>query len=62
MDLFGRSDEEIEEALEGVKTWSVKREPEDWEDISLEGDQIVESKVEVNTANFRKTLFPIQIL
>ncbi|NMA87155.1 MAG: ABC transporter permease [Tissierellia bacterium] len=57
MDLFGRSDEEIEEALEGVKTWSVKREPEDWEDISLEGDQIVESKVEVNTANFRKNTF-----
>ncbi|NMB08056.1 MAG: ABC transporter permease [Tissierellia bacterium] len=57
MDLYGATDEEIEEALEGVKTWAVEREPEDWEDKSLEGDEVVESKVEVNTANFRRNTF-----
>ncbi len=55
--LYGASDQEVESALNGLKTWVVEREPEDWEDTSLEGAKIVEGKLEVNTANFRKNTF-----
>src|SRR5699024_4645019 len=43
--------------LEANKQWFVERKPDDWADKSLEGDNTVGSKMEVNTSNFRKNTF-----
>lgn len=57
MSMFGLSVEEVAATLESVTSYKISRTPEDWEDMSLEGDEVLESRVEVNTANFRKNIF-----
>ncbi len=57
MSLYGATDEEVEKALEENQKWFAERKPEEWADKSLEGDNAIGSKMEINTANFRKNTF-----
>lgn len=57
MGLYGASDEEIESALDEVRAYYIGRELEEWEDRSLEGNEVLKSIVEDNLANFRKNTF-----
>ncbi|MDR7855755.1 FtsX-like permease family protein [Tissierella sp.] len=58
MNMYGRSDEEIEKSLENMNNYvSINRKPEDWMDNSIEGKVVQDSKMEVNTDNFRRNIF-----
>lgn len=57
MSLYGATDEEVEKALEASEKWIAERKPEEWEDKSLEGSDIIGTKMEVDTSNFRKNTF-----
>lgn len=53
--MYGRSDEEIEKSLEEVNKWSITRHRDDIKEVTLE--ESTESKVEVNTSNFRRNQY-----
>ncbi|MDR7869345.1 MAG: ABC transporter permease [Tissierellaceae bacterium] len=55
--MYGKSEEEVEKAIEETTQWSVKKGPEEWEDSFLEAKDELGSKMEVNTSNFRVNNF-----
>lgn len=57
MDMYGASDEQIEEQLKEIDKWNVPRLEEDWRDEYLEGSTDIDSKMEVNRDNFRRNTF-----
>lgn len=57
MDMYGASDEQVEDALKEINKWNVPRLEEDWRDEYLEGSADTGSKVEINRDNFRRNTF-----
>lgn len=55
--LFWATDEEVEQALEDVSKWYIDKDPEEWAESFIEGSDILDSKLEVNTSNFRRNNF-----
>ncbi len=55
--MFGATDEQIDERLESIGNWTVKGRPEITMDNFLEGAGLRDNKMEVNKSNFRRNTF-----